>query len=233
MDVLVIDVGGSHVKLFASKPQETRRFDSDADLTPERLVEGVKATIGDWSYDAVSIGVPAAVGPRGPRLEPGNLGRGWVNFPFDEAFERPTRVLNDAVMQAIGAYDGGRMLFLGLGTGLGSALISDDVAVYMDLGNLPWPRGRSLGEHVGREALDELGDAEWQRAVTYAVETLRHALVADYVVLGGGNAKRMTTLPHDTRLGGNHDAFIGGVRVWEEPVEPLGRSPGSAWRILR
>lgn len=233
MTVLVIDIGGSHVKLLVSDAEEPRRFDSHPNLTPQELVERVRALTSDWAFDAISIGYPGAVGAEGPRLEPGNLGAGWVNFTFADAFGVPVRVINDAVMQAIGAYDGGRMLFLGLGTGLGSALITDHVAVYMDLGNLPWPNGRSLGERVGREGLEESGDDDWQRAVTYAVETLRHAFVADYVVLGGGNAKRLAELPQDARLGGNQDAFRGGFRVWEEPVEPLDRAPGSAWRILR
>ena len=233
MNILVIDVGGSHIKMLATGETEPRKFDSDASMTPERLVTEVQAITSDWAFDVITIGLPGAVGAHGPRLEPGKLGTGWVGFPFEAAFGRPVRVVNDAVMQALGAYEGGRMLFLGLGTGVGSALISDHVAVYMDLGNLPWRGGRSLGERLGREGLEEVGEEEWQRAVTYAVDTLRHAFVADYVVLGGGNAKRIASLPHDTRIGDNHDAFLGGFRLWEEFVEPLDRSPGSAWRVLR
>ena len=215
MKVLVVDIGGSHVKLLATGATEARRFDSPPDLTPERLVAAVQTHVAGWDFDVATIGYPGAVGSNGPRLEPGNLGTGWVGFDFAAALGRPVRVVNDAVMQAIGAYDGGRMLFLGLGTGLGSALITDHVAVYLDLGNLPWRGGLTLGERVGREGLERSGEDEWQRTVTFAVDTLRHAFVADYVVLGGGNAKLISELPHDTRVGGNDDAFEGGFRIWE------------------
>ena len=233
MHELTVDVGCSHVNMLCSNATEPRRFDSDPDLTPERLVEHVFAHAHGWHFDVVTIGFPGAVGGYGPRFEPGNLGMGWVGFDFEQAFRRPVRVVNDAVMPAIGAYDGGRMLFLGLGTGLGSALITDNVAVYMDLGNLPWPGGLTLGERIGREGLDKEGEESWQRTVTFAIETLRHAFVADYVVLGGGQADLVRSLPPDTRRGGNGDAFVGGFRVWEELVEPLDHPPGPAWRILR
>ncbi len=233
MNVLVVDIGGSHVKLALSSDQEHRKLDSEPEMTPQQLVALIKAHTRDWDADVVTIGFPGAVGAHGPRFEPGNLGSGWVGFSFEQALGKPVRVVNDAVMQAIGAYEGGRMLFLGLGTGLGSALITDHVAVYMDLGNRPWADGRSLGERLGREGLEAAGDEQWQRFVTYAVDMLRHAFVADYVVLGGGNAKRMTTLPHDCRLGGNQDAFVGGRRIWEELIDPRDLPTGSVWRIVR
>jgi polyphosphate glucokinase len=233
MKVLVVDIGGSHVKLIVTDMAEPRRFDSSPDLTPEQLVQDVRAHTADWEFDVVTIGYPGAIDQYGPRFEPGNLGRGWVGFDFARALGRPVRIVNDAVMQAIGAYDGGRMLFLGLGTGLGSALVTDHVAVSMDLGNLPWPGGRTLGERLGRTGLETQGEDDWQRTVLFAVETLRHAFVADYVVLGGGNAALVTSLPPHTRRGGNHDAFDGGFRVWEELVEPHDRAPAPAWRIIR
>lgn len=233
MHVLTVDIGGSHVKMLSSNATEPRKFDSEPNLPPDALVERVLAHTQGWQFDVITVGYPGAVGGYGPRFEPGNLGTGWVGFDFEQAFGRPVRIVNDAVMQAIGAYDGGRMLFLGLGTGLGSALITDHVAVYMDLGNLPWPGGRTLGERLGRSGLEDDGEDMWQRSVTFAIETLRHAFVADYVVLGGGQAERVTSLPPDTRRGGNEDAFIGGFRVWEEAVEPLDHPANPAWRILR
>ena len=233
MNVLVVDVGGSHVKFLASNATDPRRFDSTSDLCPQELVRRVQAHTRDWPYDAVSVGYPGAVGAAGPRLEPGNLGTGWVGFDYAAAFGKPVRVVNDAVMQAVGAYDGGRMLFLGLGTGLGSALITDHVAVYMDLGNLPWRGGITLGERLGRDGLEDDGEEEWQRGVSFAIEALRHAFVADYIVLGGGNATLVEPLPPGVRRGGNQDAFIGGFRLWEEAVEPHDRGAKRSWRILR
>jgi polyphosphate glucokinase len=232
MDVLVIDVGGSHVKMLAGTADAPRHFDSHADLGPDEMVRQVRAHTRGWRYDVITIGYPGAVGNQGPRFEPGNLGQGWVGFDFAAAFGVPVRVVNDAVMQAIGAYDGGRMLFLGLGTGLGSALVTDRVAVAFDLGNLPTRHDESLGERIGQEGLERHGQPEWEREVAYHVDLLRHAFVADYVVLGGGNASLVTELPPDTRRGGNDDAFAGGFRVWEEVVEPHDRPSPSAWRVL-
>lgn len=233
MKVLVVDIGGSHVKLLATGIETARRFDSQPDLQPQTLVEQVQAHTRDWEFDVITIGYPGAVNATRPRFEPGNLGSGWTAFDYDAAFGKPVRVVNDAVMQAIGAYHGGRMLFLGLGTGLGSALITDHVVVAMDLGNLPWPGGVTLGERLGRDGLEDDGEEDWQRAVTFALETLRHALLADYIVLGGGNAALVKSLPPDVHRGGNHDAFTGGFRIWDEVVEPHDRASAPAWRILR
>jgi polyphosphate glucokinase len=232
MDVLVIDIGGTHVKAQASSASDPRRLDSGPGLTPEVLVRNVLEVTRDWRFDAVSIGYPGAVDASGPRAEPGNLGDGWVGFDFRAAFARPVRIANDAVMQALGAYDGGRMLFLGLGTGLGSAFVAEHVVVPMELGNLPFGDSRTLAQRVGRRGLAELGDAAWLSAVHAMVTSLRAAFAADYVIIGGGNANRVDPLPPDTRRGGNHDAFIGGVRLWEEMVEPHDRVPSLVWRVI-
>ena len=233
MDVLVIDVGGTHVKMQTSVHRETRRFRSGPGLTPEKLMARVVDLVSDWPYAVVSVGLPASVHANAPTDEPGNLGSGWTGFDFERAFARPVRVVNDAVMQALGAYDGGRMLFLGLGTGLGSALISDHVAVPLELGNLRLGEGEPLGTRLGRRGLASAGEESWRDAVTTAAVMLRDAFVADYVVLGGGNARRVQPLPDRVRRGGNADAFTGGFRLWEEEVEPHEQHFPPVWRVLR
>jgi polyphosphate glucokinase len=232
MKVLVVDVGGSHVKLSSTGAGEPRRFESGSHLTPRHLVAGVRRETSDWTYDVVSIGIPAAVGAGGLADEPGNLGTGWVDFDFEAAFDRPVRVVNDAVMQALGGYDGGRMLFLGLGTGLGSALVTEHVVVPMELGDLP-SDGGLLGLRIGKKGREALGQDAWLELVTHTVGTLRQALVADYTLLGGGNAKFVDPLPPRTIRGGNGDAFRGGFRLWEEMVEPHDRQPPRVWRVVR
>jgi len=180
------------------------------------MVAGAANTAKGWKYDAVSIGYPGPVN-RGLVLEePKNLGAGWVGFDFQKAFGCPVKVINDAAMQALGSYEGGRMLFLGLGTGLGSALIADNVIMPMELAHLPYKKGRTFEDYVGRRGLKRLGKKKWQRAVEDVVSRLKTALVADYVVLGGGNAKKLQPLPEDARLGDNAHAFVGGRRLWEE-----------------
>jgi polyphosphate glucokinase len=164
MHVLVVDVGGSHVKVFANSATEPRRLKSSRRLTPVALVEKVRSLSTDWRYDVVSLGYPGAVGPAGPRQEPGNLGDGWVGFDFQAAFDKPVRVVNDAVMQALGGYEGGRMLFLGLGTGLGSALVSEHVVIPLEFGNIPYGR-RRLAALVGRKGLEAHGLETWRRVV--------------------------------------------------------------------
>ncbi len=231
MDVLVVDVGGTRVKT-STATSEPRHFESDADLTPDRLVERVLALTRDWSFDAVSIGYPGAVDAKGPTADPGNLGSGWVGFDFASSFGKPVRIANDAVMQALGAYDGGRMLFLGLGTGLGSALVAEHVVVPLELGSLSWSAGRTLFETVGRKGLEELGGDAWLKAVHAMTESLGAAFAADYVVIGGGNADRVNPLPPGARRGGNHDALVGGVRLWEELIEPHDRQPNLVWRVI-
>lgn len=233
MDVLVIDVGGSHVKLLASGQKEPRRFDSGPSLTPAELVVRVRRETADWEYDAISLGLPAPIGPEGPEEEPGNLGPGWVGFNFEKAFGKPVKVINDAAMQALGAYGGRRMLFLGLGTGLGSALVTDWVVVPLELGCLYYGRHETLAERLGRAGLAVHGEATWMEAVAEVVAVLGRAFAVDYVTLGGGNAELVDPLPTGARRGGNEDAFTGGFRLWEEEVVPHDRPPSAAWRVVR
>ena len=233
MNVLVIDVGGSHVKLLATGQQTPRRFDSGPHLGPAQLVERVRETTADWSYDAISLGIPAPVGPGGPELDPGALGGGWVRFDFEKAFGKPVLVVNDAAMQALGAYDGGRMLFLGLGTGLGSALVTDRVVMPLELGCLPYDRGETMADRLGRRGLKRHGEVAWQEAVREVVGVLRRAMAVDYATLGGGNASLVAPLPDGARRGGNEDAFTGGFRLWEEEVVPHDVPPAAAWRVVR
>jgi polyphosphate glucokinase len=233
MDVLVVDIGGSRVKMLATGTAEPRAFDSGPELTPHALVHIVRESTTDWKYDVVSIGYPGAVDANGPRAEPGNLGEGWVRFDFSKAFGRPVRVLNDAAMQALGGYDGGRMLFLGLGTGVGSALVTEHVIVPLELGCLPYGPGETLFDRLGAAGLETHGEEAWRAAVVEVARMLREAFTADYVLFGGGNATRVDPLPADMRRGGNEDAFAGGFRLWEELVEPHDRQSAPAWRVVR
>jgi predicted NBD/HSP70 family sugar kinase len=219
--VLAIDVGGSHVKTRVSGQSETREFESGPTLTPARMVARVRRLARDWKYDVVSIGYPGVVVHGKIATEPFNLGRGWVGFDFRKAFGRPTALMNDAAMQAIGSYEGGRMLFLGLGTGLGSALIVDGTVAPMELAHLPFKRGRSYEDYVGDRGRRRLGARKWRRIVAEVVEQLSHALEADYVVIGGGNAKKLKKLPKNARLGNNEFAFLGGFRVWRASAPRL------------
>jgi polyphosphate glucokinase len=212
--VLVIDVGGSHVKARVSGRREEREFESGPTMTPRQMVARVRQLTGDWQYDAVSIGYPGVVVHGKIVTEPYNLGRGWVGFDFRKAFGRPTLLMNDAAMQAIGSYEGGRMLFLGLGTGLGSALIVDGTVAPMELAHLPYKGGRSYEDCVGDRGRRRLGPKKWRRTVAIVVEQLSKALEADYVVIGGGNARKLKKLPTNARLGNNEFAFLGGFRVW-------------------
>jgi polyphosphate glucokinase len=233
MRVLVVDVGGSNIKLGATGADEHRRLTSGRHLTPQGLVNRVTAAVRDWRYDVISLGVPGAVGHHGPQKDPGNLAEGWVGFDFNAAFGKPVRVVNDAVMQALGAYDGGRMLFLGLGTGLGSALVTDHVVIPLELGDLRIDSGEGLGDRLGRRGLEASGLEVWRREVSETTETLANAFRADYVVLGGGNARKVGRLPQRVRRGGNHDALTGGFRLWEETVEPHDRKPPPVWRVVQ
>jgi predicted NBD/HSP70 family sugar kinase len=215
MRILVIDVGGTNVKLLATGQTERTKLDSGPTLTPERMVAAVLEATRDWAYDAVSIGYPGPVREGRAMREPRNLAPGWVGFDFAAAFGRPTRMINDAAMQALGSYDGGRMLFLGLGTGLGSALVVDGIVQPLELAHLPYRRGRTFEEYVGVAGRDRLGTRRWQRFVADVVGILCTALQADYVVVGGGNVKKIETLPPGARRGANANAFIGGFRLWE------------------
>jgi polyphosphate glucokinase len=212
--VLTVDIGGSSVKVLASGQTEPRKRRSGKNLTPAKMVEIVKELAEGWDYDVVSIGYPGLVGNQGPSSEPGNLGSGWVGFDFVSAFGLPVRIMNDAAMQALGSYDGGRMLFLGLGSGVGSALITEEVILTLELGQLPYKRGETMGEGLGRQGLKRLGKAEWRRAVTDVASALMKAFLADSVVIGGGNAKKIKELPPGVRQSHNLTAFRGGFRMW-------------------
>ncbi len=218
--VLAVDIGGSHVKMRVFGRREMRQFDSGPKLTPRRMVKHVHELTGDWSYEAVTIGYPGVVLHNTVVVEPFNLGRGWVGFDFQKAFGRPTRVMNDAAMQAVGSYDGGRMLFLGLGTGLGSAMIVDGVVAPMELAHLAYKKGRTYEDYVGARGLARLGTKKWNRIVNRVVTQLSTLLEADYVVLGGGNARKLKRLPKNARLGSNDFAFLGGFRVWHHAAPP-------------
>jgi predicted NBD/HSP70 family sugar kinase len=213
--VLVIDVGGTHVKVLATGHRQERKILSGRKMTASKMVEDVKRVTKDWEYDVVSIGYPGPVVHGRPLREPYNLGRGWVGFDFVKAFGCPVKVINDAAMQALGSYEGGRMLFLGLGAGLGSAMIVDGILVPMELGHLPYKNGKTYEDYIGVAALKRLGIKNWRHHVFEIVERLKDALEPDYVVLGGGNVNRIKTLPPATRRGNNRNAFIGGFRLWE------------------
>lgn len=219
--VLVVDVGGNNVKLHNAADGARGRFKSGKDLTPENLVEGVAAATQGWDFDRVTVGVPGPVAHERLLIEPFNLGPGWTTFELAKAFHKPTRLVNDAVMQAVGSYDGGKMLFLGLGTGLGAALVVEDVAIPFEVAHMPYKKGRTYEDCVGRRGYDRLGRKRWEKGVHEVVGHLKAGFVADYVVLGGGNAKRLTTLPPDCRLGHNDNAFSGGVRMWQDNVRVL------------
>lgn len=218
--VLAIDIGGSHVKVLLSgmKPgrDTERRMDSNPALTPAQMVRGVRAMTDGWSFDAVAMGYPGVVSHGQPSVEPHNLGKGWVAFDYAKALGKPVRIINDAAMQAIGSYEGGRMLFLGLGTGLGSAMILNSVIAPMELGHLPYRKNRTYEEYVGVAGLTRLGKKHWRAAVFDIVERLRIALEVEYVVLGGGNLSKLKCLPPGARAGDNTNAFTGGFRLWNE-----------------
>jgi polyphosphate glucokinase len=224
--VLAIDIGGSHVKMRVFGRREMRQFESGPDLTPRQMVVHVHELTGDWTYDAVSIGYPGVVLHGKVVAEPHNLGPGWVGFDFRKAFGRPTHVLNDAAMQAVGSYEGGRMLFLGLGTGLGSAMIVDGVVAPMELAHLAYKKGRTYEEYVGARGLKRLGNKKWNRTVNEVVTQLSTLLEADYVVIGGGNARKLKRLPKNARLGSNDFAFLGGFRVWHHAAAPPAAAKG-------
>jgi polyphosphate glucokinase len=214
MNVLVVDVGGTHVKILATGQSARREFESGPTLTPKRMVAGVRKLAAGWKYDVVSIGFPGPVLHGRPIAEPHNLGRGWVGFGYRAAFGRPVRIVNDAAMQALGGYKRGEMLFLGLGTGLGSALIVDGIVEPMELGHLPYRKG-TYEDYVGLRGLKRLGRKKWRRAVEDVVERLVAALEPDDVVLGGGNGQKLKKLPQGCRAGDNENAFLGGFRLWE------------------
>jgi polyphosphate glucokinase len=226
MNVLVVDVGGSNVKVLNTGQAEPRRYASGPTLTPQQMVSGVKKLTEGWKYDVVSIGYPGPVLRGRPIAEPHNLGRGWIGFDFEAAFGCPVKLVNDAVMQAMGSYEGGRMLFLGLGTGLGSTLIVDGVIEPMELGHLQYRKG-TYEDYVGLRGLEKRGKKKWRKYVADVVARLGAALGPDDVVLGGGNVKYLKELPPGCRMGANANAFVGGFRLWGEmsdrkPYDPQG-----------
>jgi polyphosphate glucokinase len=212
--VLSVDVGGSHVKALTSKETERRRFESGTSLTAEQMVAGVLEVVEGWPWDVVSVGVPAPVRGNNVVSEPVNLGGGWVGFGYEAAFGKPTKIVNDAVMQAVGSYEGGRMLFLGLGTGLGSAFIVDGAIEPLELGHLPF-RKRTFEDYVGERGLEKDGKKKWRKAVFEVVARLSAAMEPDEIVLGGGGVDELDELPPGCRRGANENAFLGGFRLWD------------------
>jgi polyphosphate glucokinase len=220
--ILAVDIGGSHVKVMTNKGRIKREFPSGPNLSAKEMVKEVKALTKDWSYNLISVGYPGPVVHGRPLAEPHNLGHGWIGFNFEKAFGRPTKVVNDALMQALGSYRGGRMLFLGLGTGFGSAMIVDGILEPMELGHLPYRKGETFEDCVGAKGLERLGKKKWRREVADVVKHFINALEPDYVVLGGGNAEKVGRLPAKTRLGDNANAFMGGFKLWNTRT-PKGR----------
>lgn len=213
--VLIIDIGGTHVKIHGNGRPQPFKIRSGPGMTPREMVKEVqKATLG-WKYDVISIGYPGPVARGKPLRDPFHLGKGWVGFDFQKAFGHPVKIVNDAAMQALGSYSGGRMLFLGLGTGLGSTLIVDGTLAPMELAHLPYKHGKTLEEYVSEAALEQLGKKKWVKNVFEVVAQLKQALQAEYVVLGGGNAKHIEALPPDTIRGDNENASLGGLRLWQ------------------
>ena len=224
---LVVDIGGTHVKLLVEGAGQ-RQFDSGPKMRPEEFVAKLKETSQGWNFDNISIGFPSVV--RGGKIvkEPKHLGQGWIGFDFEKSLATPTRVINDAAMQALGSYHGGRMLFLGLGTGLGSALALENKLFPLELGDLPY-RDRDIIENfLGIPGIDRLGEEEWKNEVIFAVTQLRKSFIADYVVLGGGNVHRFDTLPEGIERGKNENAFLGGLRLWERDRE----TGATKWQII-
>jgi predicted NBD/HSP70 family sugar kinase len=214
--VLVIDLGGTNVKVLATGQKEPRRYPSGPAMTPRRMVRVVKKLVREWKFDCVSLGFPGPIINECPLREPHNLGRGWMGFDFGKAFGCPVKVINDAAMQALGSYKGGRMLFLGLGTGLGAAMIVDGQLEPMELAHLTYKDGKTYEDYLGKRGLERSGKKRWRRHVVTIVKKLKIALKADYVVLGGGNSKKLKKLPLGTRLGSNACAFLGGFRMWQK-----------------
>jgi len=225
--ILVIDVGGSNVKLMMSR-WEKRKFKSGPELTPREMVAQMKPMLRDWSFDAVSMGFPAPV--RNGRIlnEPKHLGPGWTRFDYEKSLGKPIRIINDAAMQALGSFHGGRMLFLGLGTGLGSTLIWETNLVPLELGDLPYGNGDIIEDYLGKSGMKQLGEKKWKREVLRAVLLLKKSLIADYVVLGGGSAKKFDELPAGIEPGHNRNAFLGGVRLWQ--IDP--RTRRAKWWVM-
>ena len=225
--ILVIDIGGSNVKLMISRAQR-RKFRSGPDMTPREMVAQIKPLVQDWTFDAISMGFPSPVRNGCIISEPKHLGPGWARFNFEKSLGKPVRIINDAAMQALGSFRGRRMLFLGLGTGLGSALIWETNVLPLELGDLPYGNGHIIEDYLGKSGLKRLGEKRWEREVLRAVTLLKKSLIADYIVLGGGSAKKLGDLPDAIELGHNRNAFLGGLRLWQ--TDPYTTMP--RWQIL-
>lgn len=226
-NILVIDIGGSTVKMMISR-REKRKFESGPSMSPRQLVTKIKRTAVGWKFDAISIGFPAPVANGKIIKDPKNLAKGWVGWDFKKSLGKPVRVINDAALQALGSYHGGRMLFLGLGTGLGSTLMWDNNVLPLELGNLPYADDFTIEDYLGKRGLDSLGRKSWESEVMFAIEHLKLAFIADYVVLGGGNAKMLKKLPDHIQLGHNRNAYLGGSRLWQ--TQPGTRRP--KWTVI-
>ncbi|MEX2141821.1 MAG: hypothetical protein WD894_21325 [Pirellulales bacterium] len=231
MRVLVIDVGGTNVKVSHSDHDRTRRFRSGNKLTPARFVEKVKRLSSDWNYDVISLGLPVPIKQGKPAVEPKNLGEGWKNFDFSESFAQPVKVINDAALQALGSYHEGRMLFLGLGTGLGSTLIVEHAVIPLELGQLKCSKSKSFADMVSDAALERLGEERWHDEVVDMIELLSTVFMTDYIVVGGGNAKKLGKLPHGVQRGDNRDALEGGIRLWERAPE-VADAGRHVWKVI-
>jgi polyphosphate glucokinase len=218
--ILVIDIGGTHIKLLMTGQKTPVKIPSGLSMTAAKMVRDVKKATRSWKYDCISMGYPGPVANGHPLHEPHNLGSGWMGFNFRKAFGHPIKIINDASMQALGSYKGGRMLFLGLGTGLGSAMVIDGILEPMELAHLFYKNGKTYEDYLGIRGLEKYGKKKWRRQVFKVTEKLRTALEADYVVLGGGNVAKLKKLPPGTRLGSNENAFRGGFRLWSQPARP-------------
>jgi predicted NBD/HSP70 family sugar kinase len=225
--ILVVDIGGTQVKILISRG-ERRKFASGGQMTPKTFVKKLKQAVKGWKFDAISIGFPAPVKDGEIVRDPKHLGKGWAGFDFGRALGKPVHVINDAAMQALGSYHGGRMLFLGLGTGLGSALVYKKTLLPLELGDLPYRDGAIIEKFLGKPGVVRLGEAAWKREVRHAVLQLKRSFIADYVVVGGGNAKRFKTFPEGVEAGHNRNAYLGGVRIWETERG----SKKSKWRVV-
>lgn len=221
MNVLVIDIGGTNVKVWKTGEREKCKIPSGPDMTPARLFAEVAKCVADWKVDRVSLGFPGDIQKGRPVSEPFNLGNGWIDYDYQTAFDCPLRMMNDAAMQALGSYEGGRMLYLGLGTSMGTTLIADDAIITLALGHLKFFGGESFEHCLSRKGLELYGPKRWKRAAVEAAKTLKDAFQADYVVIGGGNAKKLEELPEGVRRGSNENAYFGGLKMWpdDQPKE--------------
>lgn len=220
MKILVIDIGGTNIKVASTDTRVPIKIPSGPTMTAELMTKDVLAATKEWAYDCISIGYPGPVVHDRPLAEPHNLAAGWIDFPYHKAFGKPLRFINDAAMQALGGYKGGRMLFLGIGTGLGSAMIFDGLVIPLELAHLPYKKGRTYEEYVGLAGLQRRGEERWRKSVIDVVERLRAALVCESVLLGGGNAKLMKDLPSHVILGANSNAIDGGIKLWQDVSDP-------------